>query len=347
MKRKPTEKTDEPMRPRVTLRDLAKQLKVSVPTVSRALNNSPEISPRLRQRVHKLAEKWNYRPNPFAQSLRKGSPKLIGVVVPNIVTHFHSGVIAGIEDYARQQGYSVIAANSHEQTADEMLLLNNMASLHVEGIIVSLAENTTDYSHFLKLREMNIPVVFFARTCLPELFSSVTADGVKAAYEATTHLIGQGCRRIAFIGGPNHLDMVKRRKHGYLEALRDAHIPINRRLVRCDSMTLEASYQQMAQLLEGDDEERPDGVLAVNNTLIYGAMKAIKDHQLHMPTDIRLIGFTDDENVSYLSPAISAIEDQAHLMGERACKQLIARINGDTTILHETIPMRLVFRESS
>lgn len=330
---------------RVTLRDMAERLGVSVATVSRALRGSKEIGAELRQQILQLAEQLNYRPNPFAQSLRKGSPRLIGVVVPNIVTHFHSGVIAGIEGYARRQGYSVICGNSHEQTDDEVMLLNNMASLHVEGIIVSLAENTTDYSHFLKLREMNIPLVFFARTCLPEHFSSVVADGVKAAYEVTQHLIAKGCRRIAFIGGPAHLDMVKRRKHGYLEALRDAHIPIDRRLVRCDRMTLEVSYQQMALLLDGD--HRPDGVVAVNNTLIYGAMKAIKDRGLRMPEDIRLIGFTDDENVSFLSPAISAVEDQAHLMGERACELLIRRINGDPTICHDTIPMQLVFRDSS
>ena len=330
---------------RVTLKELAKELGVSIGTVSRALHDSREISPELRKRIHDLAAERNYRPNPFAQSLRKGAPSLIGVVVPNIVTHFHSKVIAGIENKAREEGYSVICANSHEQMADELTIMDSMASLHVEGIIVSLAENTTSYDHFLKLNAMHVPLVFFARTCLPDRFSSVTADGVTAAYEGTRHLIERGCRRIAFIGGPNHLDMVRRRKHGYIEALRDARIPIDKELVRCDSMTLGAAYAQMTDLLNGPD--RPDGVLAINNTLIYGAMKAIKDHHLLMPDDIRLIGFTDDENVSYLSPAISAIEDRADLMGERACQILINHIRGDATLHHDTIPMRLVFRASS
>lgn len=330
---------------RVTLREMAEELGVSVATVSRALKDSKEIGKELRQRVHQLAAERNYRPNPFAQSLRKGAPRLIGVVVPNIVTHFHSGVIEGIEDRAREEGYAVICANSHERMADEITLTDNLASLHVEGIIASLAETTTSYEHFVKLNEMNIPVVFFARTCLPDLFSSVIADGVQGAYEATTHLIEEGCRRIAFIGGPNHLDMVRRRKHGYIEALHDHRLPVERHLVCCDSMTHEAAYASMSRLL--DLEERPDGVLAVNNTLIYGAMKAIKDRGLNMPGEIRLIGFTDDGNVSYLSPAISAIEDQTHLMGMRACELLIRRIQGDHNLVHEVIPMQLRFRESS
>ena len=330
---------------RVTLRDIAQKLGVSVATVSRALKNSKEISPELCERAHQLAEEWNYRPNPFAQSLRKGAPKIIGVIVPNIVTHFHSGVIAGIEDRARRDGYAVICANSREHYNEEVSRCEELASLHVEGIIASIAQDTTDYDHFLRLREMHVPVVFFARTCLPDLFSSVVADGVEAALKGTRHLIEKGCRRIAFIGGPNHLDMVQRRKHGYLEALREARIAIDRRLVRCDSLTHEAAYRSMQDLLE--QEARPDGVLAVNNTLIYGAMKAIKDMGWQMPHDIRLIGFTDDKNVEYLSPSVSSIEDQAHLMGERACELLLQSIGGQTDIHHEVVPMRLIFRESS
>ena len=330
---------------RVTLRDIAEKLGVSAATVSRALKNSKEISPTLRRKVHALAEKWNYRPNPFARSLRKGTPRIIGVIVPNIVTHFHSGVIAGIEDRARRDGYSVICTNSRERYDVEVGLCEELAALHVEGIIASIAQDTTDYAHFERLHAMNVPVVFFARTCLPEIFSSVVANGEQAAYEGTRHLIGRGCRRIAFIGGPNHIDMVRRRKHGYLEALRECGLPIDRDLVRCESMTHEAAYCSMRLLL--GLAAPPDGVLAVNNTLIYGAMKAIKDRRLRMPGDIRLIGFSDDENLSYLSPTVSAIEDQAHLMGERAQDLLLRRIGGDAAVRHETVPMRLVYRESS
>ena len=335
---------DKPTR-RITLKDIANHLGVSVATVSRALKNSKEIGPDLCRRVHELADEWNYRPNPFAQSLRKGTPSIIGVIVPNIVTHFHSGVIAGIEDRARRAGYSVICANSREQYTMEVALCEELAALHVEGIIASIAQDTTDYAHFERLHSMNVPVVFFARTCLSEKFSSVVSNGERASYEGTSHLVGKGCRRIAFIGGPNHLDMVQRRKHGYLEALRENGITIDRELVRCKELTHEAAYQSMQELL--DMPTPPDGVLAVNNTLIYGAMKAIKDRRLRMPDDIRLIGFSDDYNLSYLSPTVSAIEDQAHLMGEQTCNLLLQRIGGDSTVQHKVVPMRLVYRESS
>lgn len=329
----------------VTMKDLARELGVSVATVSRALKGSNEIGEPLRQRVCKLASERDYHPNPFAQSLRKGAPKLIGVIVPNIVTHFNSGVIAGIEDRARQEGYSVICANSHEQWKDEVVDVDNLVSFHVDGIIACLAQDTTDYSHFQTLHKINKPVVFFARTCLPEFFSSVVSDGVAGAYQATEHLLSVGCRRIAFIGGPNHLDMVKRRKHGYLEALHDARLPIDRSLVCCAPISFDNAYQSMCALL--DLPERPDGVIAVNHTLIYGAMKAIKDHSLQMPADIRLAGFSDAQEVQYLSPPITTIEDQAHLMGERACQLLLDSIRGSSVISHEVIPMHVIIRQSS
>ena len=204
---------------RTSLKDLAKELGVSIATVSRALRNSPEIGQEMQMKVKALAKRLNYRPNPFAQSLRKEAPRVIGVVVPDLVTHYYSAVLDGIENEAKKAGYSVICANTHENCEDEVMVIDNFINLHVEGIIASLSQNTTDYSHFEEIAKMGIPLVFFGRTCLPDKFSCVIANGDIAAQEATQHLIDTGSRRIAFIGGPNHLDMVWRRKHGYLEAL--------------------------------------------------------------------------------------------------------------------------------
>lgn len=206
---------------RTSLKDLAEVLGVSMATVSRALRGSHEVGDEMKAKVQALAKQMNYRPNPFAQSLRREAPRVIGVIVPNLVTHYYASVLDGIEDYASRNGYSVISANSHESHLREEKAIESFISMHVEGIIACLAQDTVDYQHYLQLHEMGIPVVFFARTCLPEKFSQVVANGDEAAQEATSHLIARGARRIAFIGGPNHLDMVKRRKHGYLEALRD------------------------------------------------------------------------------------------------------------------------------
>lgn len=189
---------------RTSLKDLADRLGVSIATVSRALRNSHEVSEEMKDRVQSLARSLNYRPNPFAQSLRKEAPRIIGVVVPDLVTHYYAAVLDGIEDYARQQGYSVFSSNSHESFKLEEKAIDNFVSLHVEGIIACLAQDTVDYSHFEEIHKMGIPLVFFARTCLPELFSQVVADGDIAAQKATQHLIDTGSRRIAFLGGPNH-----------------------------------------------------------------------------------------------------------------------------------------------
>ena len=330
---------------RTSLKDLAGELGVSIATVSRALRNSPEIGREMQQRVKDLAKKLNYRPNPFAQSLRKEAPKVIGVVVPNLVTHYYAAVLDGIEDEARRAGYSVISANSHEDFEDERQAIDNFIGLHVEGIIACLAQTTTEYSHFEEISDMGIPLVFFGRTCLTDRFSCVTANGDEAAQMATQHLIDTGSRRIAFIGGPNHLDMVRRRKHGYLEALRENKMDIDRNLVVCDKIDYEVALHAVEKLLEG--ENRPDAILAFNDIITFAAFTAIKNKGLNIPGEVALIGFTDDVHAAYVTPRMSAIEDQSHEMGVKACQLLLRSIGGDTKVYKEIVPQQLVIRETS
>ena len=330
---------------RISLKDLAHELGVSIATVSRALRNSPEIGQEMQMKVKELAKRLNYRPNPFAQSLRKEGPRIIGVVVPNLVTHFYAAVLDGIEDEARRAGYSVISSNSHESCEDEMRAIDNFINLHVEGIIASVSQNTTDYSHFEKVSKMGIPLVFFGRTCLPDLFSSVTANGDVAAQKATQHLIETGSRRIAFLGGPNHLDMVKRRKHGYLEALRDNRIPIDRELVVCNRIDFDTVVEATTKLLH--IENRPDAILAVNDTVTFAAFTAIKEMGLRIPEDVALIGFTDDLHARYVTPQMSAIEDQSYKMGCVAYDLLQKSISGDPNKYKKIVPQKLVIRGTS
>jgi LacI family transcriptional regulator len=330
---------------RISLKDLAHELGVSIATVSRALRNSPEIGQEMQMKVKELAKRLNYRPNPFAQSLRKEGPRIIGVVVPNLVTHFYAAVLDGIEDEARRADYSVISSNSHESCEDEMRAIDNFINLHVEGIIASVSQNTTDYSHFEKVSKMGIPLVFFGRTCLPDLFSSVTANGDVAAQEATQHLIDTGSRRVAFLGGPNHLDMVKRRKHGYLEALRDNRIPIDRELVVCNRIDFDLVVEATKQLLQ--IENRPDAILAVNDTVTFAAFTAVKEMGLRIPEDVALIGFTDDQHARYVTPQMSAIEDQSYKMGCVAYDLLQKSISGDPNKYKKIVPQKLVIRGTS
>lgn len=330
---------------RTSLKDIARELNVSIATVSRALRSSPEIGKEMQARVKELAKRLNYRPNPFAQGLRKDAPKMIGVVVPNLVTHYYAAVLDGIEDEARRAGYSVISANSHEHFEDEAQAVDNFVSLHVEGIIACLAQTTTDYSHYEEIADMGIPLVFFGRTCLSDRFSSVTANGDEAAQMATQHLIDTGSRRIAFLGGPNHLDMVRRRKHGYLEALRDNRLTIDRSLVICGKIDYREALATTERLLKS--AHRPDAIVAFNDIICFAAFTAIKNSGLRIPEDVALIGFTDDQHAAYVTPRMSAIVDQSHLMGVRACQLLLKNINGDTKVCHEIVPQQLVIRETS
>lgn len=330
---------------RTSLKDLADKLGVSIATVSRALRNSHEVGEEMTQKVKQLAKELNYRPNPFAQSLRKEAPRVIGVIVPNLVTHYYAAVLDGIEDYASQLGYSVISANSHEDHEREAQALDNFLNMHVEGIIACLAQDTTDYSHFEQLHKMGVPLVFFARCCLEDMFSQVVGNGDVAAQEATQHMIETGSRRVAFIGGPNHLDMVRRRKHGYLEALRENRIPIDRDLVVCDKIDFDVARNATLRLLEG--ENPPDAILAFNDIITYAAFDAIKSKGLRIPEDVAIIGFTDGDTAAFVTPRLTAIMDQAHVQGTKACQLLMKSINGDEKIYKEVVPMILKIRESS
>ena len=332
-------------RRRTSLKDLAEELGVSIATVSRALRNSHEVGADMKQKVQALAKKLNYRPNPFAQSLRREAPRMIGVVVPNLVTHYYAAVLDGIEETARKAGYSVISANSHEDHVREEAAVDNFVSLHVEGIIACLAQDTVDYSHFVEINDMGIPLVFFARTCLPELFSSVTANGDEAAQRATDHLIDTGSRRVAFIGGPHHLDMVRRRKHGYLESLREHGISIDRTLVVCGKIDYDVAKEATVRLLSRDD--RPDAILAFNDIITYAAFDAIKDMGLRIPQDVAIIGFTEGNTSAFVTPRLTAIMDQSFLTGQKACELLLRNIQGDKRIYKEVVPMTLKIRESS
>lgn len=330
---------------RTSLKEIAEQLGVSIATVSRALRDSHEVGEEMRIKIQALAKKLNYRPNPFAQSLKRKTPKVIGVVVPNLVTHYYAAVLDGIEDYATKSGYAVIAANSHEDHLREEKTIDNFVNMYVVGIIACLAQDTVDYSHFVEINDMGIPLVFFARTCLPEMFSSVVSNGDEAAKEATLHLIDTGSRRIAFIGGPQHLDMMKRRKHGYLEALRERKMEIDRSIIVNGNIDFDYARETTIKMLQRDD--RPDAILAFNDIITYAAFDAIKSLGLSIPQDVAIIGFTETNTSVFVTPKLSAIMDQAHLTGERVCELLLRNINGDKKIYKEVVPMTLEIRESS
>ena len=335
-----------PLRNRpVSLKDLAAELGVSVSTVSRALKNSPEIGEEMRIRVKDLAKKRNYRANPFALSLLKNTVRIIGIIVPDIVTHFYSSIISGISDVARKNGYSVIITSSYEQYELEKQCVEDLINIRVEGIIACLSQETTDYSHFEVLMDQNIPLVFFDRVCLTDRFSSVVTNNAESALQATEHFLSTGSKRVGFIGGANHLEIVKQRKHGYLEALRERKVPIEKELVFCKQISFEGGYEGACKLLSLP--QRPDAILAMNDSLAFGVMKAIKERGLRIPEDVSLIGYTDEEHSNYVEPTLTAVTHQTYRMGEVAGLLLIKRLKGDSSSRQIIVPARLFVRKSS
>ena len=307
-------------RKHTSLKDLPQALGVSIPTVSRALKDSPEISRELCAKAKKLAKEMNYRPNPFAMSLRKNAPRIIGVIVPDIVTHFFASILNGIENMAIDNGYFVIITTSHESFEHEKRNIENLVNMRVEGIIACLSQETTDFSHFAALKEINMPLILFDRVCLTDQFSSVIADGAQSAQMA-------------------------RRKHGYLEALRDNRIPIEKELVVCRKIDYEEGQIATETLLSLP--QPPDAILAMNDTLAFAAMEVIKRHGLRIPDDIAIIGYTDEQHANYVEPKLSAVSHQTYKMGETACQLLIDQIKGDRTVKQVVIPTHLQIRESS
>lgn len=328
-----------------SLKDIAARLGVSIATVSRALQGNPSISEKTRLAVAEAAREMNYSKNFIADSLRSGSLPLIGVIVPHGVTLFYSSILDGIEHAAGAEGYAVISMNSHESYEEEKCNVESLRNLHVAGIIVSVTQETEDISHFAALADDNIPVVLVARDLSVKNYSSVTADSVEAAHKATRHLIEQGCRRIAVLCGPGHMKMVADRKHGYIDALHDNRLLVRPEYVAYSDMDTSSAIDATNALL--DLKERPDGIIALNDTLLFAAMKAVKMQGLSIPDDIALIGFSDVDYVEDVTPTLSTIEDQSRLMGECACQILFDHIRGNTQPVHKIIPTVQRIRQSS
>lgn len=328
-----------------SLKDLATELGVSISTVSRALKDSPEIGTEMKKKVKDLAKKLGYRPNPFAMSLLKNAPRIIGIIVPDIVTHYYSSITSGINEVARQNGYSTIISSSYEQYEREKECLEDLINIRVEGIIACLSQETNEHSHFEALYDQNVPLVFFDRVCLTDKFSSVITDNVDSATIATNHFLDTGSKRVAFIGGANSLEIVKQRKHGYLQALRERKIKIEKDLVFCKRIGYDAGYEGAKTLLSLPNS--PDAILCMTDSLAFGAMKAIKDNGLKIPEDVALIGYTDEIHSNYVDPPLTAMTHQTYKMGETACELLLKQIQTRSKIEQVVVPCILSIRDSS
>ena len=331
---------------RVSLKDIAQELGVSISTVSRGLRDHPDISADLTASIKALADLRNYSPNPMAMGLLKQRTKMIGVIVPDLVTHFFSSVISGIEEIAKKKGYFVLVSPSNESVSKERQNIENLMKARVEGFIVCLSQETSEYSHFEQVTESEIPLVFFDRVCLIDKVPSVVADSFEAARGITRHFFENHARRIAFISGPEHLNISDERRLGYLQGLTDCGLTIYPEyLGQCD-LSPESAAKATTRMLALPNP--PDAIFGVNDTVVFAAMKVIRSSGLNVPKDILLAGFTDEFHATVVNPMLTSVMHPTREMGKVAAELFFELIeNGGIPPKSVELKTKLVIRESS
>ena len=329
---------------RISQREIANLLGVNVSTVSRALRGLEGVSQELRQKILSLAKEQGYRPNPFAVSLRYDTTRTIGIVVPDVSFNHYAQIVKRIEAEARKVGYMCIITDSDDKYENEKNCIDLLVNMHVEGIIICLAQETTDFSHIQHLSRIHMPVVLFDRDADIDI-SSVIINDAESAREVTNRLIDGGAKRIAFLGGPNKMKQTSERKHGYLEALRERGIPIQKELVKCNFISFNSGLSDTNDLL--DLPEPPDAIIASHGLLTTSAMKAIESRGLRIPEDISIVGYMSDWISDVLTPRVSFVKQNQKELGLKAIKLLHDQMDGDTCVQHVIVKARLELRDST
>ena len=310
------------------MKDIARELGISVATVSRALNDSPRISPERRQQIQQYAREHNFTPNVLAESLRHSRvqpQKVIGVIVPEFTHYYFSSILTGIEEAASARGYYLMVALSDERYEREARICEQFHRQKVCGVIVSQAKDTKDYSHFQKLIDSGIPLVFYDRICTGVNASRVTVDDYMGAFNAVTHLIETGCRRIAFYGSPMQLEISKNRYNGYKDALLQHGMQIDKAIIGvCDNR---ADAELITPRLLALDTP-PDGFFAVNDDTAIGILYTVKHAGLRVPDDVSICGFTNGQRAVACDPMLTTVEQRGHRVGEEAAEILIDKVEG-------------------
>ena len=329
---------------RISQRDIAKMLGINVSTVSRALRGLEGVSTELRQQIESFAVENGYRPNPFAVSLRFDTTRTIGIVVPDVSFTHYAHIVKRIEAEARNNGYMCIITDSDDKPETESYCLELLENMHVEGIIICPTQNTTDFSHLLRLKKANMPIVFFDRA--PDIdISSVIINDATSAFQATNSLIDDGARRIAFLGGSNLMKQTADRKHGYLQALRERGIPIRTELVKCHNISFNSGLSDTLELLSLP--EPPDAIIASHGLLAISALQAVTSQRLKIPEELAIIGYLSDWVSEMCHPRISFVRQNLREIGIKAFRLLIDQINGDDSIQHVVVSARLELRDST
>ncbi|WP_207429170.1 LacI family DNA-binding transcriptional regulator [Pedobacter sp. SYSU D00535] len=332
----------------VTIYDIAKSLNISAATVSRGLKDHPGISKITKKKIFDAAKEMGYRFNSLASNLRRQRTNTIGVIVPRLNSSFMSDAIAGMEKVANDAGYNLIISQSLETVKKEVDNATTMFNNRVDGLLVSLAYDTKNISHFEQFINKGIPVIFFDRVFEHKKCPNIIIDNYKAGYEITRHLIEQGCKRVLHISGNQARNVYAERFRGYKDALSDMGLSFSDELLIINNLSSQGGVEAAVQILEM--EKRPDAVFVANDSCAVSCMLELKRQGIRIPGDIAFAGFNNDPVTRVVEPNLTTINYQGEEMGELSAKILIAHLNNnqDLTLTH-TLLLRhqLVIRPSS
>jgi DNA-binding LacI/PurR family transcriptional regulator len=328
-----------------TIKDIARQLNISISTVSRAMRNAPDVNVDTRKAVMTLSEELNYHPNKLALSLKQKQTHNIGVIVPNL-DYVLSTMVKGIDEVALEAGYTVMVCQSNESFGREMVNTRRLLDSLVDGFIISVSSETKVFDHFKKIQEKEMPMVVFDRITPHLKAPSVRIDNMDGGFQATEHLIEQGYKRIAILAGPKNLGISNIRLEGYINALNKYKIkPDNDLIIHCD-FNQDYAYVATQELLAG--KKKPDAIFTISDRMAIGAMLAIKERGLRMPQDIGLVGFNNEPFTNLVTPRISSVDQPSFELGKIAAKLFIERVhNSDMDHVEEILKPKLCIRESS
>jgi DNA-binding LacI/PurR family transcriptional regulator len=329
-----------------TIKEIAMELGISTSTVSRALRGLPEIKRETREAVIRVAQALDYQPNQLAKNLVKSSTKTIGVIVPGLNLHFFASVLTSIEEAALQAGYSVIICQTHESYLRELSQIENLMNSKVEGLIISLACDTSHFEHIEKLIRKKMPVVLFDRHSEELNVSKVIVDNIKASCEATEHLISNGCKRLACLAGPSNMLISNQRVEGFKLALKKHNLPFYPQYVSHGDFSHEYSMLQTFNLINLPNP--PDGILVVSDRIAFSTLHALKQKGVKVPDEIAVVSFNNEPFCNYFTPSVSSVNQPIQEIGRESVKLLLKQIESENPVA-ETVMLetQLVIRESS
>jgi len=310
---------------KITIKDIANVLGLSTSAISKALNDDSRISEKTKKAVRQVAENLNYQPNHLASALRSGKSRLVGVIIPRNNSNFFSSVLENIEEVLNEKGYNIIITQSNESFEKECKCIESLLFTQVDGIIASMANETTDLSYYEKIKAKGIPLVLFDRGEMALEVDYVGIDDYETSFKIVDHLLAQGCTRIAHMGGYDDTRVYGNRIKGYKDALKERGMPIDERIISKNKLRIDDGRKVMEALLELPN--RPDAVYAASDFAALGALQILNERGVKVPEEIALVGFSNEPFTSFLSPAISTVNQNSAQIGKLAAEAFLNRVD--------------------